>query len=172
VVTAGLVLFFLPDPGAALSAYRRILRPGGRLVLSSFAVRDPRYARAMKALTRFAHGADSPPQGHKMFEDETTLHAALGAAGYAPVSSSEQVVVSRFRDAAHWLEWVASHAGRQLVDRIPAESLAEATAAAGAELEAARADTGGLHLTTTIRITVAGSPALSPPNAGRPAGDG
>src|SRR6185503_8189651 len=50
VVTAGLVLFFLPDPPAALAAYRSLLRPGGRLAFSSFAANDPRYTRAMQAL--------------------------------------------------------------------------------------------------------------------------
>src|SRR5690242_5059303 len=35
-VLASLVLFFLPDLGAALQAYRRALRPGGRLAFTTF----------------------------------------------------------------------------------------------------------------------------------------
>src|SRR3954471_2095170 len=48
VVTSGLVLFFLPDPPAALVAYRRLLRRSGRLAFSCFAQHDPRYPQAMK----------------------------------------------------------------------------------------------------------------------------
>ena len=160
VVTAGLVLFFLPDPPAALRAYRELLRPGGRLAFSSFAAHDPRYPRAMKALSRHATGFTlQEPPGVATFKDEKTIRAALADAGYGPVTITEDTLVSRFRDAAHWVRWVGSHAGRQVISHIPAEALPEATAAAAAELEPARADDGSLHLTTTVRYTVAGLPA-------------
>jgi ubiquinone/menaquinone biosynthesis C-methylase UbiE len=48
VVTAGLVLFFLPDPRAALTAYRKLLRPSGRLAFTCFAAHDPRYPEALR----------------------------------------------------------------------------------------------------------------------------
>ena len=67
-------------------------------------------------------------------------------------------MVSHFRDAAHWLQWVASHGGRQLVRQIPAEAVPGATAAAAAELEGSRTPDGRLQLTTTIRITVGHTP--------------
>ncbi|MEV4639964.1 methyltransferase domain-containing protein [Actinoplanes sp. NPDC049548] len=155
VVTAGLVLFFLPDPLAALSAYRRLLKPGGRLAFSSFAGYDPHYPRAMKALARYAAGPVESPPDPGIFKDEGTIGAALAESGYQPVSSGEHVVISHFRDVDHWMRWVGSHGGRRLVRRIPAESLADAAAAAAAELEPARTPDGRLQLTTTIRITVA-----------------
>jgi len=159
VVTAGQVLFFLPDPPAALRAYRALLKPGGRLAFSSFAAHDPRYTRAIKALSRYASGLGDPqPPGIATFKDEKTIRAALAGAGYGPVAITEDAVVSRFRDVDHWMRWVASHAGRRLLNHIPADALPEATAAAAAELETARAD-DGLHLTTTVRYTVAGLPA-------------
>lgn len=160
VVTAGQVLFFLPDPPAALRSYRHLLRPGGRLAFSSFAAHDPRYTRAVKALSRYATGlGDRQPPGIDTFKDERTIRAALAEAGYGPVTVTEAAVVSHFRDMDHWMRWVGSHAGRQLLDHIPAEALPAATAAAAAELETARADPGGIHLTTTVRYTVAGLPA-------------
>jgi ubiquinone/menaquinone biosynthesis C-methylase UbiE len=153
VVTAGLVLFFLPDPPAALAAYRDLLRPGGRLAFSSFAAYDPRFERAMKALAAHAPGLAPPHARHDMFGSEQQLRAAL--AGYAAVRISEFTQVSLFADAEQWMTWVASHGGRQVVRAIPAERLPAATEAAGAELAAARTDDGAIQLTTTIRIVVA-----------------
>ncbi|MGA5298736.1 class I SAM-dependent methyltransferase [Nucisporomicrobium flavum] len=156
VVTAGQVLFFLPDPPAALRAYRELLRPGGRLAFSSFAAHDPRYTRAVKAVSQFATGlVNRQPPGLSTFQDERSIRAALAEAGYGPVTVTEGVVVSRFRDIGHWMRWVASHAGRQVLNHIPQEVLPRATAAAEAELEGSRADDGGLRLTTTVRYTVA-----------------
>ena len=160
VVTAGQVLFFLPDPPGALRSYRDLLRPGGRLAFSSFAAHDPRYTRAMKALSRYATGLDDrQPPGIATFKDEKTIRAALADAGYGRVTVTEDTVVSHFRDVEHWMRWVGSHAGRQLINHLPAEALPQATAAAAAELEPARADAGGMHLTTTVRYTVADLPA-------------
>lgn len=44
VVTAYLVVFFLPDPPAALEAWRRLLVPGGRLAMTTFAGDDERWS--------------------------------------------------------------------------------------------------------------------------------
>jgi SAM-dependent methyltransferase len=153
VVTAGLVLFFLPDPPAALTAYRALLRPGGRLAFSTFAAFDPRHERAMKALAAHVPGRPAPPTYHEMFRSEERLRAALG--DYSAVRISEYTQVSHFADAGQWVTWVGSHGGRQVIRAIPAEGLAAATEAAEVELAAARTDAGPIQLTTAIRIVVA-----------------
>jgi ubiquinone/menaquinone biosynthesis C-methylase UbiE len=153
VVTAGLVLFFLPDPPAALTAYRNLLRPGGRLAFSSFAAFDPRYERAMKAVAAHAPGQAPPHAFAEMFKSEATLRAALS--GWSEVRITEFTQVSRFADTAQWMTWVGSHGGRQLIRAIPAERLPAATEDAAAELAAARTDDGAVQLTTTIRLVVA-----------------
>ncbi|MFD0524145.1 class I SAM-dependent methyltransferase [Paractinoplanes durhamensis] len=120
LITSGLVLFFLPDPPAALTAYRKLLKPQGRLGFSCFAQQDPRYAQALKIMARFA---DAPPERryHPMFDSAESLREAVLAAGYAAVEVREAEVGSAFNDAAHLYEWIGSHAGRQLVDLIPVE---------------------------------------------------
>jgi ubiquinone/menaquinone biosynthesis C-methylase UbiE len=153
VVTAGLVLFFLPDPPAAVAAYRELLRPGGRLAFSSFAAFDPRYERAMKALAAHTPTPQRREPAPGMFGSEQSLRAALSA--WSAVRISEFTLVTRFAGVEQWLTWVASHAGRAVLAAIPAERLPAATAAAGAELAGARADDGAIRLTTTIRIVVA-----------------
>ncbi|GIM94812.1 class I SAM-dependent methyltransferase [Paractinoplanes toevensis] len=148
VITSGLVLFFLPDPPAALTAYHRLLRPGGRLAVSSFAQHDPRYPQAMKILARFA---DSPPErrNHPMFDSAESLREAVLAAGYAAADVREVAVRSEFNDAAHLYEWIGSHAGRQMVDRIPVARRSLAISALAAELD------HPLDFTTRVRIVVA-----------------
>src|SRR5439155_2615765 len=43
VVASSFVIFFMPEPTAALSAWRKLLVPGGRLGISTFGKRDPRW---------------------------------------------------------------------------------------------------------------------------------
>jgi len=149
VITSGLVLFFLPDPPAALTAYHRLLKPEGRLAFSCFAQHDPRYGRALRILVRFAD--DPPPERklHPMFDSAERLREAVLAAGFAGADVREAVVRSDFADAAHLYEWIGSHAGRQLVDRIPIARRSLAISALAAEL--ARP----LDFTTRVRIVVA-----------------
>jgi ubiquinone/menaquinone biosynthesis C-methylase UbiE len=153
VITAGLVLFFLPDPPAALAAYRELLRPGGRLAFSSFVAFDPRYERAMKAVA--SHAVDASPRRdfHEMFKSEAGARSALNA--WSAVRVTEFTQVSHFTDARQWMTWLASHGGRELVRAIPADRTALATEAAANALADAADDNGVIHLTTTIRIVVA-----------------
>jgi ubiquinone/menaquinone biosynthesis C-methylase UbiE len=153
VVTAGLVLFFLPDPPAAVAAYRELLRPGGRLAFSSFAEFDPRYERAMKALAAHTGTPQRREQAPGMFRSEESLRAALS--DWSRLRITELIQVSRFTGIEQWLTWVATHGGRAVLAAVPAERLAAATAAAEAELTGARADDGTIQLTTTIRVVVA-----------------
>lgn len=44
-MTASLVLFFLPDPAAALRAWHELLTPGGRLAFTTFGTRDGTWSR-------------------------------------------------------------------------------------------------------------------------------
>jgi ubiquinone/menaquinone biosynthesis C-methylase UbiE len=149
LITSGLVLFFLPDPPAALAAYRELLAPGGRLGFTSFAQHDPRYPEAMKLLTRFAD--DPPPQRplHAMFASAEEVRAATLGAGFAEAEVRDITVHTEFRDAAQLLEWIWSHAGRQLVTRIPPDRRGAATAALASELGEP------INFHTQVRITVA-----------------
>ncbi|GAA0581262.1 hypothetical protein GCM10010172_77780 [Paractinoplanes ferrugineus] len=149
VITSGLVLFFLPDPPAALTAYRKLLTPRGRLAFSCFAQHDPRYGQAMKILARFAD--DAPPERklHPMFDSAESLHAAALTAGFASAEVSEATVRSEFNDAAHLYEWIGSHGGREMVDRIPISRRSVAISHLASEIPEP------LDFTTRIRIVVA-----------------
>ena len=138
VITAGLVLFFLPDPRAALTAYRKLLRPTGRLAFTCFAAHDPRYPETMKILARHAQGAPPPRRNDDLFGTVESITEALGGAGFETISVREVTVDSNFRDAGQLFDWVASHAGRQVVRHIPdaarPAAIAEVAAAMGAPI--------------------------------------
>jgi SAM-dependent methyltransferase len=152
VITAGMVLFFLPDPPAALDTYRRLLRPGGRLAFSAAASYDPSFPKAMKAL---AGHADSPPPAPgqaPMFENADTLRAALEHAGFTRSRVSECTVASTFRDRRHFFDWVGSHGGRAVVRRIPPQRREAALAGLATVLPEP------ITLTTTLHLVVAETP--------------
>ncbi|WP_433290719.1 class I SAM-dependent methyltransferase [Actinoplanes sp. CA-030573] len=149
LITSGLVLFFLPDPPAALRSYGRLLKRGGRLGVSSFAQHDPRYPQAMKIIARFADAPPPPRKLHPIFESAGSLRTAVLEAGFTTVSVRDVEVASSFRDVAHLYEWIGSHGGRQLVSRVPQQRRAAAIAAMATEMPEP------LDLTTRIRITVA-----------------
>jgi ubiquinone/menaquinone biosynthesis C-methylase UbiE len=149
VVTAGLVIFFLPSPAAALAAYHRVLRPGGRLAFSSFAAHDPLYRQALQILLRHAPGTPPPFRPPAMFDSAAGLVTAVTEAGFSGTQVREIAVESRFRDVDQLLAWIGSHGGRQLLDQVPADRMPAARAALVAELPAAPT------FTTRIRILVA-----------------
>jgi ubiquinone/menaquinone biosynthesis C-methylase UbiE len=138
VITAGLVLFFLPDPRAALTAYGKLLRPGGRLAFTCFAEHDPRYPETMKILARHAEGAPAPRRNDDLFQTAASTTAATRAAGFETISVRDVTVDSSFKDAEQLFDWVGSHAGRQLVQHIPRSgrdaAIAEVASAMGAPI--------------------------------------
>ncbi|GGN62633.1 hypothetical protein GCM10010112_21070 [Actinoplanes lobatus] len=151
VVALGLVLFFLPDPEAALRAYRRLLRPGGRLAFSCFAAFDPGYREAMRVI---GEHTDEPPQQPKlpaMFDSEDTLRSAVGAAGFDGVTIGDLTVRSEFRDLEHFLAWVDSHAGRAVLRRVPAERRPALLAALAPVLPDPPAMSTGVRLVGAVR---------------------
>jgi ubiquinone/menaquinone biosynthesis C-methylase UbiE len=168
VVLANLMIFQLTDPAKALRHYATLLRPEGRVAFSTVAAPDRAFSRALGAIARFAPklSAERGP-----FRSEAAIRGFLTDHGYERVEITEDVLEIRFRDAEHWLEWLWANGGRELVDRVPAESLPHARAAAFEEIEAARSPEGDLVLTTAVRFTVAApktSARLTPHWSARP----
>lgn len=155
-ILAGLVIFFLPDPRAALRRYAELLADGGRLAFSTFGPNDPAFEAAMKTFASFAP-EPMPDRDERQgpFATPEGIADVLRECGYRDVDTGELTYDSHFADAEHWLSWAWSHGGRALLERVPAAALAEATRAAFAALDPARSPDGGYTLRTTVRFTVA-----------------
>ncbi|MGI5149635.1 class I SAM-dependent methyltransferase [Plantactinospora sp. CA-294935] len=161
VVLGGFVVFLLSDPVAALRGYRRLLCPGGRIGMTTFASQDPRFTEAMRGLAGYlpADRRRSPTaEQDALFATVDSTAALLREAGYRDVDVTEAAFQSRFRDVEHWSAWVWSHGARSLLEQIPAQRLPEAFAEVTPVVEGARAVDGDLVFTTTVRFAVAVSP--------------
>jgi SAM-dependent methyltransferase len=156
VVLGALVVFFLTDPVAALRRYATLLAPGGRLGFTTFARNDPNFEAAMRSVAAFVPGG-VPKRGTRQgpFGSADGIAELLAAAGYAAPDISERTYETRFRDAEEWLSWTWSHGGRATLERVPADRLDDATAAATEAFQDARTAAGDYAIHTTIRITVA-----------------
>lgn len=130
LVQASLVLFFLPDLRAALEAYRRLLRPGGRLAFSWFgrddARWDPIYSALVADLPREQAGTKRPGSDGP-FSGVAALDAFLVDAGYTDVHTHLETVTVLYPDEESWWRTMWSHGRRATLERLEAEGLLEST---------------------------------------------
>jgi ubiquinone/menaquinone biosynthesis C-methylase UbiE len=158
VVLSSLVVFFLPDPLAGATAWRRAARDGGRLGITTFATRDdPRWAwleelfpdRDPKA-TRF--GGD---QGASPFATDDRLHELLAAAGWTGARSETREQVTTFARPEDWLPFSWSVGTRTYWERTPEEQRPELERTALEHLTRMAAEPGGLAQRNEVRYTTA-----------------
>lgn len=149
-VLAGLVVFFLPSPEDALAAYRRVLRPGGRLAFSTFGAQDPVFEAVAKTLTSFAPSAERERPAAR-FGDPASITGLLAA--WDDVEISEHSIETRFPERSVFWDWLWSHGMRALLEQIPSGRLDEARAAVRGVLPEAP-----FSLRTVLRVTTAVRP--------------
>lgn len=161
-VLCGLGLFFLPDPAAALAAWRRLLAPGGRVAVSVFTSDDPLWAAGMTMLADVAGTAaglgaplDTRPPGAAILAPGA-LDTALADLGLTPVADERTTQDVVFDDVAHWWRWSLGHGHRRLLSLVPRDR-ADSTRDRLTELLAAAHGDSGLHWRPTIRLLVAGA---------------
>jgi ubiquinone/menaquinone biosynthesis C-methylase UbiE len=119
-VLCGFSLQFFPHLEDALGGFRRVLKHGGTLAVSTWGDDDPawdwfadlrkQYGAALKLST---NSLDTPAK----------LEAALTQAGFVDVSVTPQVVEEIYADEEEWwnVEWSIS--GREGLERIGADAL-------------------------------------------------
>jgi len=160
VVLSSLTVYLLPDPLAALRAWRDAVVDGGRLALTTFAGRDdPRWAwlseifpsRDPAASTLDLDAGSDEDTGP--FSSSERLHELLTEAGWRDATSVEQDHDVRFADADQWVEWSWSHGMRMYWEQMAESDRPAAEATARERLQAMKAD--GLLLRMQVRYTTA-----------------
>ena len=158
LIASSLVLFFLPDPRAALIAWNELLRPGGRLGVTTFGPRDPQWVTLDDVFTPYLPpqmldartSGDSGP-----FSSDEGVEQLMAGAGFAEPSTSRFPVSVAFADVEGWANWSRSHGQRAMWNAVPEAALATVMAAASDVLDGCRTNDGSLVITQEIRVTTA-----------------
>jgi len=158
-IIAGLVIFFLPDPDAAAAAYARLLRPGGRIGLTSFC--EPSEAeKAMRQtrseiITRYVEvetPAPGPAPAQQLLTAES-MRGLLAGAGFTGIETKEIALPLRFDSHDQYWAFLWSAGFRQALERIPPDRLDQAREELTALIPPVEG--GGYGYDSQVRITTA-----------------
>jgi ubiquinone/menaquinone biosynthesis C-methylase UbiE len=157
LIACSLVAFFLPDPPTAVAGWHGLLRPGGRLGLSTFGERDAVWV-ALDAVFR----PYLPPQMRDArttgetgpFGSDAGVEGLLRDAGFHQPRTTHAPVSVTFRDAEHWHTWSWSHGQRAMWEFVPEEERASVKAAAFDCLATVTDPDGRIQLTQGVRYTL------------------
>ncbi|GAB3859019.1 hypothetical protein GCM10028801_19780 [Nocardioides maradonensis] len=159
LVTASLVIFFLPDPWAAISRWMGLVRPGGRVALTTFGTTAPDWAKAEALLRPFMPAFDPRVVGPDgPFASDANMERFLLDAGADRVVTTPFRVPAVFDDLDHWVRWSRSVGQRAAWDRMSPDQVEATIAAAADALEPTRGEDGRLHVWQDVRCTVGWRP--------------
>jgi ubiquinone/menaquinone biosynthesis C-methylase UbiE len=161
-VASSLVLFFLPDPEAALRSWLSLLAPGGRLGVATFGPMDERWEHVDDVFTphlppqlRDARttGKDGP------FGSDAGMERLTADAGYADVRTVTLELPVRFADAEQWHAFTWSVGQRAMWLAVPEEQRADVRAEAERRIASYADADGSVTFTQTVRYTLASRPS-------------
>lgn len=158
VVASSLVLFFLPDPAAALRAWRELLVDGGRIGVSTFGPYSDRWAEEVDGVfKRYTppDAADARTSGRTgPFASDEGMEALLRDAGFTDIGTVTEVVSPRFDDPDHWYRWSMSVGQRQFWMNVPTDRLAAVKADVLAAVDRCRGSDGRIGFDQQVRYTL------------------
>lgn len=158
LVSSSLVLFFLPDPAAAVARWRDLLVPGGRLGITTFGAQDPAWARVDDVFDPYlprdlldarTSGASGP------FGSDAGVEELLAGAGLVDMRTVTRRVEVRFDDADHWYAFSMSVGQRAFWMSVPEEHRGEVRAEATRRIQADAAADGSVAYWQDVRYTLA-----------------
>jgi len=156
LVASSLVVFFLPEPERSLALWAALLRPGGRLGISTF--RPWRGVwRSIEEVFWDYHDDPGRPAATEMPEVYATdegVAGLLSRAGLHDVRTEIATYVVPFADTEEWRRWSLGTAMSGLWMRAPEESHPEILARVGEFLDQSRGPDGRVGLEVDIRYTL------------------
>jgi SAM-dependent methyltransferase len=161
VVASSFVIFFLPEPTAALIAWRELLVPGGRLGISMFGKRDPRWEWIDEVFRPYQPAelreARSGGTGGPFRTDEGVVRL-LTAAGFTGVRTAGRDFEVVFTGPDQWHDWSWSHGQRAFWEMVPAAERDRVREIATERIEESRGPDGQIRLSQRVRYTIAERP--------------
>ncbi|MBA2391016.1 MAG: methyltransferase domain-containing protein [Geodermatophilaceae bacterium] len=155
VLLCGLGLFFLPDPAAALRAWRAVLAPGGRVGLSVFGAPDTAWDTAFKVLLDHL---DAPPhEPHPLFAPGAAI-ALVAEAGFVDVAEESRTWDVAFSDIGAWWEWAFATGFRRMLSGVADQDRQRVQADMAGQLSAAVGPDGRPHWRPELRVITGSAP--------------
>lgn len=122
LVASSVVLFFLPDPAAALRAWRGLVVPGGRLAVSTFGPQDDVWQAIDGLFDAYlpADLLDARASGRRgLFGSDEGMAALMAEAGLDDVRTVTVDLPVHFADADRWYAFGLSTGQRAMWQRVP-----------------------------------------------------
>lgn len=121
-ISSSLVLFFLADPLAALRNWLPLLKPGGRIGVTTFGPADPRWEEVDSVFQPFVSPQmrDARTSGKEgPFASDQGVETLFTQAGFTNISTHFASINVRFTDAQHWYDFTWSVGQRMMWLAIP-----------------------------------------------------
>lgn len=162
LIASSLVVFFLPEPATALRRWLPLLRPGGRVGISTFADQDPAWARVEEVFRPYL-----PPQlldprtsGRSgPFASDDGVEGLLEQAGFIDVCTTRLPLEVRFTDPEQWYRFSMSVGQRAFWAAVPEGERGGVKAEAQRRLVQGATSHGSLAFGQDVRYTMGRRPA-------------
>jgi SAM-dependent methyltransferase len=170
-LSSSLVLFFLPDPAAALRSWLTLVAPGGRIGATTFSEIDPRWVAIGDLFTPYLppHLLDARTTGiFGPFASDAGMERLLADAGWTDVHTVRDQVDIRFESPEHWRRFSMSTGQRAMWMSVPAGDRDAVRDRAYELLAADAAPDGSVTYWQRIRHTVGRRPQERGGGTGEP----
>jgi SAM-dependent methyltransferase len=145
-VLCGFALFFFPNLRATLAQFLHVLKPGGRLAVSTWGRDDERWAWLCDLRRKFSPPQFGGPQSDGPdFNRPEAMQTVLRESGLTQVQAIEEEFEFMYADEDEWLAVQWSHGMRYLLEAAEPATRDQLRAQAFAHLQAQRGLNGIPH---------------------------
>lgn len=125
VITCSYGLFFIPDMSAALKSWLRVLKPGGKIIFSSFAPSAFQDLNNIFIANLAEYGVTPPTPRWLQLSDEDLCKQILTDNGFTSVQIAQSQLGYHLAEFEHWWEAIQSAGYRGLYEQLAQEHRAE-----------------------------------------------